>query len=281
MDAQQISELKSLQMILLSMMKVIDKLCKKNNITYYLSGGNALGAIRHDGFIPWDDDFDIMMTTGNYKKFLSVCRQELDPRIWYVQEAWNDWPGCFSKIRLRNTYLDDVGEWEGIPIENRGIFIDVFEIVDAPSFSLLKLTQYYGAKMLNAYSLMKKGYKTSSLPKKLAMSVSRLMNNKTIFNLVKRLVYRYNEKDTKEYGNFFGSSRYNNAFYRKGVFALPYYHLFEDVNLPLPTEYDVYLTQAFGNYMVLPPADKQKPAHAIKVDFGPYKDRSKLNEQEK
>lgn len=259
-----------LQTVLLSMIKHLDQLCMQNNITYYLNGGNALGAIRHNGFIPWDDDFDIMMKSEDYKRFIALCRKELDPNVWYIQEAWVDWPGCFSKIRLKNTYLEDIGEWDGIPKENRGIYIDIFEIVNAPSSTLLKMYQYIGAKMLNAYSLLRKNYKTDSLIKRTAIICSFLMKNNTIFDMVKSVVYRYNNKETKEFANFFGMSRFHNSFYGKEVFDVPYFHTYEDVQLPLPTKYDTYLTQAFGNYMELPPIDKQKPAHSIKVDFGPY-----------
>lgn len=265
-----IETLKHLQSVLLSIIKQLDELCRKHNITYYLSGGNALGAVRHNGFIPWDDDLDIMMKSSDYKKFISVCRKELDPEIWYVQEAWVDWPGCFSKIRLKNTYLEDIGEWEGIPMENRGIYIDVFEIVNSPDSKLLKLLQYIGAKMLNSYSLSQKDYKTDSTVKKLAINCSKILKIPLLFNFVKSSVFRYNKKAPKEYGNFFGMSRWHNAFYCVNDFGKPYYHPYEDYELPLPTNYQEYLTQAFGNYMELPPIDQRHPAHSIKVDFGPY-----------
>lgn len=264
------TNLKHLQSVLLLIVRQVDEICRKHNITYYLNGGNAIGAVRHNGFIPWDDDLDIMMTSRDYQKFISVCRKELDPKIWYVQEAWVDWPGCFSKLRLKNTYLEDVGEWDGIPKENRGIFIDIFEIVNAPSSKFLKIVQYLGAKMLNSYALLHKDYKTDSLVKKIAINSSRVMKNKTIFNFVKRLVFRYNDKETKEYGNFFGMSRFHNSFYDKGVFGVPVYHDYEGAQLPLPADYDTYLTQAYGDYMKLPPVEEQKPNHSIQVDFGPY-----------
>ena len=270
MDKQSNQDLKHLQSVLLNMMKEIDRLCRKNNITYYLSGGNALGAIRHNGFIPWDDDFDIMMKSEDYKKFLSVCRKELDPDVWYVQEGGKEWPDCFSKLRLKNTLIEEIGEWSGIPKENRGIFIDIFEIVNSPSSKILKMLQYMGAKLLISFSMLNMGYTADSFIKKFAISCSKIMRNRPIAKLVKKSVFKYNDKATKEYGNFFGTSRFHNAFYDKEVFDKPFYHSFEDIELPLPSKYDIYLTQSFGNYMELPPADKQKPAHSIHVDFGKY-----------
>ena len=72
------TELEHLQKIILGITKYIDTLCKQNGIDYYLLGGSAIGAIRHLGFIPWDDDLDIVMDSSNYNKFVSVCREQLD-----------------------------------------------------------------------------------------------------------------------------------------------------------------------------------------------------------
>ncbi|MDE6577702.1 MAG: LicD family protein [Muribaculaceae bacterium] len=263
-------ELRHLQKVLLEMMKQIDMLCRKHNITYYLNGGNALGAVRHNGFIPWDDDFDIMMKYEDYSRFINICRSELDPAEWYVQEAWKDWPGCFSKIRLKKTYLADIGEWEGIDKDNRGIYIDIFPIVNSPESKNLRLVQYTAAKLLNSYSLVQKNYKGKTLLKKLALGCSRLLKINIINRFCNWCVFRYEKKQTDSYGNFFGMSRFRNAFYRKEVFQLPSYHQYEDIELPLPTLYDEYLRQSFGDYMKLPPIEQQKPAHSLKIDFGKY-----------
>ena len=264
------SDLKHLQDVLLEVIKQIDELCRKHNITYYLNGGNALGAVRHNGFIPWDDDFDIMMKYEDYTRFIKICRSELNPEEWYIQEAWVDWPGCFSKIRLKHTYLEDIGEWQGINKENRGIYIDVFPIVNAPESSFLRYTQYFAAKLLNSYSLIKKNYETKSLLKKVALGVGRLLKFNMVNNFCKWLVFRYRNKNTASFGNFFGMSRFRNAFYREEVFQKPCYLQYQDTKLPLPTLYDEYLRQSFGDYMQLPPANQQKPAHSLKIDFGKY-----------
>ena len=72
------TDLQHLQKVILYIMKDIDKLCRKNGIEYYLFGGSAIGAVRHKGFIPWDDDLDIVMDHNNYERFIQVCRGQLD-----------------------------------------------------------------------------------------------------------------------------------------------------------------------------------------------------------
>ena len=81
------TELRHLQLVILSIVKDIDKLCRNNDIEYYLFGGSAIGAIRHKGFIPWDDDLDIIMDHSNYDKFVKVCREQLDANKYFFQEG--------------------------------------------------------------------------------------------------------------------------------------------------------------------------------------------------
>lgn len=121
------TELQHLQKVLLSMAKDIDALCKKNGIEYYLLGGSCIGAIRHKGFIPWDDDLDICMTRPNYEKFLEVCRAQLDESNYVLQEGLRDWPLNFSKIRLRGTFLHEL-EDDYADSGMHGIFVDVFAL---------------------------------------------------------------------------------------------------------------------------------------------------------
>ena len=119
------TELRHLQLVILDIIKDIDIVCKNNGIEYYLLGGSAIGAIRHKGFIPWDDDLDIIMTHSNYNRFLKVCKEQLNSNKYYVQEGLVDWPLDYSKIKLRDTILK---EPEGyIPATGeQGIFVDVF-----------------------------------------------------------------------------------------------------------------------------------------------------------
>ena len=105
------TQLEHLQKVILSIAKDVDELCQKHKITYFLLGGSAIGAVRHKGFIPWDDDLDIVMDDENYEKFLRVCKAELDRDKYYIQEAFVDWPLGFTKIKLRGTYFQEPGQY--------------------------------------------------------------------------------------------------------------------------------------------------------------------------
>lgn len=166
--------------------------------------------------------------------------------------------------------MEDAGDWAGLADEDKGIFIDIFEIVEAPPSKFARRIQYAAAKLIIAHSLLKRGYKSESLLKKLALGASSLLSYSPIEKLCRNAIYRYSGKNTGYVGSFFGMSRFRNAFYEACIFSEPVYAAYEDTMLPLPTDVDKYLTLTFGDYMKLPPEDQRHPAHAMRIDFGPY-----------
>ena len=113
------------QIIELEIMKEIDRICKKHNIEYFAIGGTLLGSIRHKGFIPWDDDIDLGMSSENYDKFLSVVNNELDDK--YLFHTWNDetqYALPISKVMMRGTHV--VETFSKHVLANNGIWVDIF-----------------------------------------------------------------------------------------------------------------------------------------------------------
>ena len=263
------TDLQHLQSVILGIMKDIDELCKKNNIEYYLLGGSALGAIRHKGFIPWDDDLDIIMDHQHYYKFIKVCREQLDPNKYYIQEAFVDWPMLFSKIRLKGTYFEEPGASD-TDKEKRGIFLDVFKLDNAPSSSLKKKWQYVCGKYLLCYCLSQRGYKEASLKKKILMALAMPLKVKSLRKYFEHQLVKYNNQNTKEYGTFGERYRFKATFYSKILFGKPFYVPFEDTMLPVPEKYDEMLTQLFGDYMTPPPEKERVGWHLKGIDFGKY-----------
>lgn len=263
------TDTRHLQMVILDIMRDIDTLCQKYSIDYYLLGGSALGAIRHKGFIPWDDDLDICMNSENYNRFISIAKEELDPQKYYVQEGIVDWPLNYSKIKLNGTKII---EHEGYSDGNNhdGIFLDVFRLDNSPSDKFLQLLQYFFAKIYLCYLLSIRTYKSASLGKRIMIFMSFPLRWKPIRNVVKWMVERYNRRDTEFYAFFYGRTRLKNCFMPKKTYGKPLRVQFEDMMLPVPENYHDYLSHLFGDYMTPPPVENQVGLHYVEVDFGEY-----------
>lgn len=263
------TELKHLQSVILSITKDIDSICRNNSIEYYLLGGSCIGAIRHKGFIPWDDDLDIIMTKENYNKFIKVCSKQLDPSKYVIQEGLKDWPLNFSKIRLKGTYLHEP-EDEYAPENMHGIFVDVFFLDNVPDNNILAKIQYVLAKYYLCYLLGQRKYKRTSLKKKVMIALSFPMKFGPIRKALVNYIEQFNNQETKRLGFFYGRTRFKTAITPRTIYGTPKYVEFEDTYLPVPQNYHEYLTQMFGDYMKLPPADQQQGLHLVSVNFGKY-----------
>ncbi len=263
------TELRHLQLVIMQIMKDIDDICRRNNIDYYLNGGSAIGAIRHKGFIPWDDDLDIMMTFDNYERFIKACREQLDPEKYYVQEGLKDWPLNYTKIKLIGTCFDEREAYVKDE-RQRGIFVDVFKMDNTSSNRLLQFWQYACAKYRVCYLMSKRTYKSAGWKKKLFMASAFPQNIGFIRRFFEWQSELYNGKNTVYIASFYESKRFKKCIFRREVFGTPKRVEFEGTMLPVPAEYDSYLTTTFGNYMQLPPEEERKLKHLTKIDFGKY-----------
>ncbi len=264
-------KLRHLQLVILEITKDIDELCRRNNIEYFLNGGSTIGAIRHSGFIPWDDDLDIMMMHDQYEKFISCCREQLDPEKYYVQEGLVDWPLNYSKIKLRGTRFDEIENNNGGKDNQWGIFVDVFKIDNTTDNPLMRRWQYACAKYRVCYGHLMRTYKTASFSKKIYMAMAYPMKIGFIRRFFIRQSERYNTRgNTTLVGSFYESKRYKKCIFERTTFGKPQYVKFEDTTLPIQKDYDKYLRISFGDYMQLPPQKEQQLKHLLNVDFGKY-----------
>lgn len=260
--------LRHLQLVILGIMKDIDELCVKYHIEYYLLGGSAIGAVRHKGFIPWDDDLDIMMDTKNYNRFIEVCRRHLDKEKYVVQVGLEDWPLNFTKVKLKGTEIREIENASGHDGSN-GIFLDIFKLENSPSNRFWQLTQYICAKYYLCYQLSERGFSSAGFKKKIMMFLSLPLRNVLIRKCIKHYIEHFDES-SEFYGSFYFRTRIKTAFTKKSIMGHPKRMQFEDIMLPVPEYVHEYLTQMFGDYMTPPPADKQVGLHMIDIDFGKY-----------
>lgn len=249
--------------------KDVNDLCLRNGIKYFLLGGSAIGAVRHKGFIPWDDDLDIVMDADNYDRFIKVCREQLNTEKYYLQEGLVDWPMPFTKIKLRGTTFDEPGISTCEKTE-RGIFLDVFKVENAPSSEIGRMWQYLCAKYLLCYCLLERGWAEVTGAKKLMMMAAYPLKIGFLHKFFLGQVLRWNKKNCGYRIFWAGRYRYGKAFYTKDIFDEAIYVPFEDTLLPVPEKYDKWLTQIFGDYMTPPPAKEQVGLHLQGVDFGKY-----------
>lgn len=264
------TDLQHLQKVILEITKDIDKLCRDNDIEYFLLGGSAIGAIRHKGFIPWDDDLDIIMTPDNYDKFIDVCQSQLDTSKYYLQKAYIDWPLMYSKIKLLGTRFEEPSGYSDSP-EHMGIFIDVFRLENVSNNRLGQLWQYICAKILLTYCINKRGFdQKQSFFKEFIMALSFPLKFKWIYNFFRHQMEKYNSQETNFYGFFSGRYRYKQSIYRKDLYKNPIMVPFEDTMLPVPEKYDELLRQVFGDYLTPPPLKEQVGLHLQNVFFGKY-----------
>lgn len=178
--------LREYQLLLTSILHEFDRVCRELGIPYVLYAGTMLGAVRHKGFIPWDDDIDVLMLREDYERFLNEAEPLLDLEKFYLQKEFSEhWPMFFSKLRLNNTTC-----LEKYPIKDRqmhhGIYIDIFPCDSAAGTRIGRKIQFYASKVVIAKSLDRRGYITHSRSKKLFIGLCRLLPMKPFLRRVRK-----------------------------------------------------------------------------------------------
>lgn len=240
-----------------------DRVCKALGIPYILFAGTLLGSVRHEGFIPWDDDLDVMMLRDDYDRFLREAPTVLDSETFFLQKEFTaDWPMFFSKLRLNGTTCLEKYH-PRTPGTHQGIYIDIFPADNAAKTSVGRKIQFYASKIVIAKSLRARGYDTDSRLKKAFMTVVSVLPREPFLKLTKG-----GSPDSGLVHSFLGGA----SGFAKSVFDKSFLQdrteaVFEGARYPIPTDYDKLLTVLYGDYMTLPPVEERKiKVHAILVD---------------
>lgn len=263
------SEINELQKIQLSMLKDFDAVCQKHRISYQLFSGTALGAVRHKGFIPWDDDIDVVMLREDYERFFDSASKELDSNKYYVQREFSEhWPMFFSKLRLNGTTYIEKYHSHDARI-HQGIYIDIFPCDNLSDSRLMQKLQYIASKIVIAKSLYARGYETNSTVKKCFMQFCRILPTEPF----KRLCIRRNDSSSLKVHTFFGGGKkFERSIYLREWFEQSVKMRFEDSEFPVSAHYDEMLRVMYGDYMVMPTLEQRVcKRHAAIVDINkPY-----------
>lgn len=272
--------LRKVQLVQLEIAKEVKRVCEENGISYWLDSGTLLGAVRHKGFIPWDDDLDLGMLREDYEKFLQIAPGKLKEE--YVLLCWQldpQYPHQFAKVMKRGTVYREEAHY-GSSFD--GIFVDVFpydQMPDEPGE-----IRWVGFRLM-AYRAMiraKCGHRTWTVNGK--FYVKRWLKNLPF----RFLSLFFGRRALRERSDRL-SCRYNGTEFAyctpQGVFDYPEWRMplryfteltqlpFEWELFSVPADYDGYLTCAYGDYMTPPPESEREDRHSIvEVKFGDESD---------
>lgn len=252
------------QTAMLQLLAETDRICQKYGIHYMLFAGTLLGAVRHHGFIPWDDDMDIIMLRSEYERFLVVAEKEIDHDKFFLQPEYSEhWPIYFSKLRLQNTAAIEKYHPKD-SLVHQGIYIDLFPCDNLSDNPLVRKIQFASSKVVIAKGLYKRGYVTNSVKKKLFIQLCRVLP----LNPFLMITQLRKSNHTQMVHCFLGAaSRYKRSIFQR-LWMLESMPLqFEGHFYPVSAYYDSLLTQLYGDYMT-PPTDAQRTCkvHAVIVD---------------
>lgn len=255
----------------LEILKEFIRVCDENNLTYFANGGTCIGAIRHHGFIPWDDDIDVMMPREDYEKLLKLQNPWSDDK-YFLQTFRTDKHYVLNFAKLRDsstTYIESL--FSGIR-QNHGVWIDIFPLdgISTKNKEYKKKWRYKSIRtwvnvyISYPYALRRKVRKRTFF-KDLGLNiVAYLFFWGNIFQYRNRMIDRWQKRipySKATYVTNYCGNIPKKAYVNKNWLGKPQKVPFEDTYISVPEDYDAYLTFIFGDYMKLPPEDKRYGHH--------------------
>ena len=243
--------LRTCQLKQLSILEEIDRICRKHSIGYWLDGGSLLGAVRHGGFIPWDDDIDIAMTAADARRFASVAPAELPDSLCLQTPETEHTREPIMKVRSLNSFYVEGSEDFTLPY-CKGLFVDIFPMIDYPDVSKA-FCKRYGKGMSKCYSILHHSHQYSwRATAELFYFGAKYIYYKWMWRMAFAL---------RRCGTYMSNILINNGYgimhRRDSIFPLSTVE-FEGKRFSAPANPDAYLTDLYRNYMEIPPKEKQK-----------------------
>ncbi|SDC04389.1 lipopolysaccharide cholinephosphotransferase [Paenibacillus sp. UNCCL117] len=259
----------------LEMALEVKRLCQEHNIKYFIIAGTLLGAVRHKGFIPWDDDLDIGMIREDYERFVHIAKKEMKKE--YFLQTWDTdvhFALPIAKLRKKGTkFIEQNSSKSNL---HSGIYIDIFPFDNVPINNYKKKNQNYKTYVLKRLIITKQGYEVwdkNEHFKKIIYMLMKILTKTISLDKLKRMLgeemTKYNSHKSDYVVTFGGAYGYwKETINRIWVDCLTTIK-FEGHELSCPGEYREYLTYFYGDYMTPPPEDKRGNRHKIiQIELG-------------
>lgn len=253
-----VQELKKIQ---LDILKRVADFCDNNEITYFLAFGTLIGAIRHKGYIPWDDDIDIAIPRPDYDKFISLFNRD-NSAVQVISIENNMHYGfSFAKVHDTRTIINETQYYQ----DNFGVYIDIF-----PIDGIKDKAQIYKLRRINKLLHTKKAnFKQRKLSKKIINALGKILllpfSTHSILKYIDKISRQCPFGSTPKAGCICDSVVGERAMVETKVFSGSTIHEFEGSTFKIPIGYDVWLRSIYGDYMQLPPEDKRKTHHVFEA----------------
>ncbi|MCD7826893.1 MAG: LicD family protein [Clostridiaceae bacterium] len=255
-------ELRKHQLNLLEMLNVIDRICKECNISYVLFGGTLLGAIRHKGFIPWDNDVDIAMPREDFRRFQALAPERL-PDFMELQSHATDQTCTSFLTRLRNhNTICVMSGTEFAGSRFHGAFIDIFPLDDVvhPGSLGYRCRSVLVKQVL--HSLIERAGENNresrSLKQKTGNLIARFRTREAWIVLRQKLAEKENGKEAQYFCNYGSHYSYRKQIFKKEKIFPAGKHVFEEKEFCVPADYDYVLKKFYGDHYMEPPSEKDK-----------------------
>ena len=270
-------ELGSIHKIQLGILKRIIEICEEYEIDYFIDSGTALGAVRHKGFIPWDDDIDLGMTRPHYNRFLSVAQEKLGDD-YFLQTFHTDpnSPFYFAKVRKTGTKFVE-GYCRDLDMHH-GIFVDVFPYDHMANNSVLKIWQALGisffkkiyvSKCVRELSVPQKNFfgKIKLTARGMLHFLLKPVSKEVLFNALDRTIQRYNGQEGTPVTNWADKKGYWRSMDHDMIHPMKKIE-FEHLTVSAINRVDVWLERAYGDYMTYPPECERFGHRPFMLDAG-------------
>ena len=261
-------ELRQVQEIQQELICEVKRICKKCGIHFNMVGGTMLGAIRHKGYIPWDDDADIGFLRTEYEKFRKACKTELDHEKYYMQDL-RDTEGYrwgYGKLRRKNTVFVRLNQ-EFMPYE-QGISIDLMPFDNVPDHKLARKIHFFRCFLYRKIFWSKVGSRTEKSP--FIRCLYKIMNcipMEMVIKSYQRFIDSQQRRKTQLVRILTFPTPKGIYGYERSWYTNLNLYPFEDMMLPGAKDYDGYLQVKYGDYMKMPPVEKRKIHPVSKLEL--------------